>query len=125
MDRREKLLLLELILKDLHGAWGCEAEARIRVALKLAHELELEVHVSRLAANECDDPYYFQVSYRQGGYVDMDRLHGLDYSPIAKSWEFLEAATRILQHPERALHVTTADARPSPEPEWECVSEWD
>lgn len=124
MDRSEKLLLLELILMDLHGAWGCEAEERIRVALQLARELGLPDHVRRLTANECDDPQYFQVSYRAGGYVDMDRLHGLDYSPIGKSREFLEAVNRILQHPERALHETVVPVAHTAHG-WECSTDWE
>lgn len=105
MSREEKMLLLELILRDIRGNWGWDLEKRVDKALELAKELELDVFIKNIKDYklECekgyDDGRYFRTSYKYGGYEAMELLHGLCHTIIDKSDKF-KSEINILTYPE-------------------------
>lgn len=105
MSKEEKLLLLQLILEDIRGNWGWDLDIRVDEAETLATELGLEPHIDAISGfrehmeEGWADGRYFRMSYKNGGYIDMDKLHNLEPTIIDKSNEFKERAT-VLTHPD-------------------------
>lgn len=102
MNRNEKILLLELILRDIRGYWGCGTDGRTDRALKLARELNFKKHIKRLNEYvewEHNDGRFFRYHYSHGGYEDMSELHGLEYTIKDKSVDF-QKQSEILVCPE-------------------------
>lgn len=105
MDRKEKILLLQLILEDIRGNWGFDLEERYEMALELAKELELKEFISSITEyiQYCsygdNDGRFFRMSYKDGGYENMEKLHGLNKTIIDKSDEFKEMID-VLTYPE-------------------------
>lgn len=101
MDKKEKLLLLQLILIDIRGNWAWENQPRIPKALELAKELNLPKHVERISEyQEGSDGRHFRTHYKFGGYVGMEELHGLDFRLLPRSPEFRKTSLRYLTYPE-------------------------
>lgn len=105
MSDNEKLLLLQLILEDIRGNWGWGLEDRVDEALDIAEELELEVFIKSIneykenCADGDSDGRHFRTGHEDGGYMDMETLHGLSKTIIDKSDEF-KICMRILTYPE-------------------------
>lgn len=105
MDRNEKLLLLQLILEDIRGNWGWDVEPRLAYALKLAQELALPEHVSRIEAAMAHqqegelDGRLFRCQWSWGGYEDGEQIHGLPSTIGNRSRDFQKAALGILTYP--------------------------
>ena len=102
MNKKEKVLLLELILRDIRGNWtnqGC----RVSKAFKLARELEEKIKsmgelVDTIGNYDYIDGRYFRDKYPKG-YINMNELHDLSYTILDKSEDFKEE-TQILTFPE-------------------------
>ena len=121
MNINEKILLVELLLRDIRGNWGYwgigrDAEERALKAKELCEEIEKENNGSRfnLLAHSCDE--YIEASKFYGdwdgrwfrdefpaGYENMDKLHGLNYTFKDKSDEFKSLAKEYLTYPEHAF----------------------
>lgn len=106
MDTKEKTLLLQVVLEDLRGNWS-DPEPRAQKALFLAKELELPVFVSSIeryigGAKEYGDwdGRYFRTDVKNGGYNNMETLHGLPKTFADKSDEFKKEVEAILTYPE-------------------------
>lgn len=105
MSREEKLLLLQLILKDIRGNWGYNLGKRVDKALDLANDLKLDEFIESIKEyrEDCKEGYndgrFFRMSYEDGGYEDMEELHGLKHTIVDKSNEF-KSEIRILTYPE-------------------------
>jgi hypothetical protein len=109
MNKKEKILALQLILEDIRGNWGWNLSERVSDALDLANELSVED--SRFAemvesikeyksdcANGDNDGRYFRNSFPYG-YEGMDKLHNLTKTYHDKSSEF-KADVSSLTYPE-------------------------
>lgn len=105
MSTEEKLLLLELILKDIRGNWGFELEERVDRAIELAKELKLNKFIISIkeykesCKNGIDDGRYFRMGQEYGGYEGMEELHNLSHTIIDKSDEF-KSEIYILTYPD-------------------------
>jgi hypothetical protein len=107
MNEEEKTLLLQLILEDLRGNWGYNAEVRAMKAGELAKEIGLTKHYERTQSYIKEsseygdwDGRYFRCSKEIGGYEGMDEMHGLPKTLKDKSEEFKKEALDILTYPE-------------------------
>jgi hypothetical protein len=115
MSREEKVLLLELILRDIRGNWGWDLHDRVDEAEALATELELAEHLKSIATfrehiSEGDhDGRHFRRSHLYGGYEGMEQLHGLPHLLADRSEEFKDAALGILTYPDCAFEDFTGE----------------
>jgi hypothetical protein len=107
MDRKEKILLLELILCDIRGYWGSGLYERVQCAYKIAKEVELQPQINTIEEfiricekGEGVDGRHFRGTNEQGGCEEMWKLHNLPYTISDKSLEFKELAQTILYYPE-------------------------
>lgn len=107
MTREEKILLLDLILRDIRGNWGWDLEKRLARAKELSVELGLKAHEERVDSFEKQmriwgmyDGRDFRCSYKDGGYEDMEILHGLQSTIGDKSTEFQIECVDILTYPD-------------------------
>lgn len=105
MNKKEKILLIQLLLEDIRGNWVWEKEGRRDVmAMKLAMELKDEVKgmeelVETIAGYDGTDGRYFRKSYPYG-YEGMEKIHKLTRTIKDKSQEFKEVALKYLTYPE-------------------------
>ena len=116
MSIEEKLLALELILKDIRGYWADDLEDRINTAEEISLDLlmnekynkdmECMLKSIREFKETIDDVWcdgrHFRRDYPMG-YIGMSCLHGLDYSYEDKSDKFKEVVGCLI-YPE---HVFT------------------
>lgn len=100
MTEDEKILLLELILKDVRGNWGWENSPRIPMARTLATELGFNMHVELINEYDFQDGRHFRTHCRNGGYEGMNEAHGLTYTIMNKSEEFQNEAVAYLTYPD-------------------------
>lgn len=115
MNVKEKILLIELLLRDIRGNWGWEKDKgvcnRAIEARDLCEELAYELNDGRYLtlANCCNEyiTYYFEDGdgryFRDifpNGYEEMDILHGLKYTYMDKSDEFKSIAETYLTYPK-------------------------
>lgn len=115
MNVKEKILLIQLLLKDIRGNWGWENDngicSRAIKARDLCKELAsgLEDERFETLAGCCDD--YIATYFVDGdgryfrdvfpyGYENMDVLHGLESTYMDKSNEFKSVAEEYLTYPE-------------------------
>ena len=115
MTIEEKLLALELILKDIRGNWSDDLEDRINTAEEISLDLlmnekynkdmECMLKSIRKFKKTIDDVWcdgrHFRTNYPKG-YIGMSCLHGLDYSYEDKSDEF-KKVVECLTYPEYAF----------------------
>lgn len=106
MTREEKILLIQLILRDVRLNWT-EPKARVVKAKELC--LEIGGDDFKRLAKVCDeymkdygDGRFFRDTFPEG-YEEMDTIHGLASTFLDKSEEFKQAAERILSCPEHAF----------------------
>lgn len=105
MNEKEKLLLLQLILEDIRGNWAFDLERRYEMALDLSKELKLENFINSITEyiENCDngdnDGRFFRMSYKEGGYINLEELHGLENTILDKSDDF-KAMVYVLTYPE-------------------------
>lgn len=104
MNKKEKILLLELLLEDIRGNWGWENSNRKDYAIKLTNEIldvkgmnELKSTIE--AYEHGEDGRYFRDIYPYG-YENMVKLHGLNFTLKDKSKEFQQKALQYLTYPE-------------------------
>ena len=106
MTREEKMLLAQLILKDIRLNW---TELKTRAAK--AKELCLEIggddfkHLAKVCEEYmkgCGDGRFFRDTFPEG-YEGMDTIHGLESTFLDKSEAFKQAAEDILTYPEYAF----------------------
>jgi len=107
MEREEKILLLELIMRDIRGNWGWELEERIAKAIELSKELGFKEQLERLEwyLNEQlpkgeRDGRYLRTNADNGGYEGLEDKHSLSYTFHDKSEEFKNVAGLILTAPD-------------------------
>ena len=115
MTIEEKLLALELILKDIRGYWAYDLEDRINTAEKISLDLlmnekynkDMEIMLKSIREFKetinkvwCDGRH-FRRDYPKG-YMGMSCLHGLDYSYEDKSDKF-KKVVECLTYPEYAF----------------------
>lgn len=108
MNDSEKLLLVELLLRDIRGNWGWENEPRDLKAQSLLEKLEnknkdTEILLSEIKAYSempfsSRDGRYFRETYPYG-YLDMDEVHGMNYTFKDKSQDFKQACIKYLTYP--------------------------
>ena len=115
MSIEEKLLALELILKDIRVNWSDDLDDRINTAEEISLDLlmnekynkdmELMLKSIREFKETIDDVWcdgrHFRTNYPKG-YKGMSGLHGLDYSYEDKSDKFKEVV-ECLTYPEYAF----------------------
>ena len=126
MKVKEKILLVELLLRDIRGNWGWENDGKICSraikSLDLCDEIANELNDSDFSelASSCNQYIRDYFEYSDGrffrdefpyGYIDMDSLHGLEPTFLDKSDDFKRAAEEYLTYPE--FHFT----------DWEEVKE--
>lgn len=106
MTNNEKILLLQLILIDIRGNWADHLEERTEKALELAKELNLKAHIESIEEyiEECgfgdNDGRFFRMSYEEGGYENMEILHGLRCDTVMKKSDAFKEAIGILTYPD-------------------------
>jgi len=103
MNENEKILLLELILRDIRGNWGWENTPRIPMARRLAIELGFENHIELINDYDHDDGRHFRTNMTNGGYIGLEEVHGLTKTIRDKSDEFKLEAVKYLTYPETAF----------------------
>ena len=118
MNDSEKLLLVDLLLRDIRGNWGSEDERRDLKAQSLLEDLEIKNKDTETLLSEVkaygDIPFsfrdgrYFRETYPDG-YLDMSEVHGMDYTFKDKSQDFKQACIKYLTHPHY-LFKDVADA---------------
>ena len=107
MRTPEKILMIELLLRDIRGNWGWELFHRAEKAKELCMSISNEVQGMDTLANSIkeyiDEPEkdgrFFRIEYPLG-YEDMEQLHEENYNIKGKSKEFVEIAKKYLTHPE-------------------------
>ena len=115
MNVKEKILLIELLLRDIRGNWGWENDkgicSRAIEARDLCEEVanELDDNNYLILANTCNtyienyyddgDGRWFRCEFPEG-YEDMDNLHCLSYTYNDKSDDFRSIAKEYLTYPK-------------------------
>lgn len=101
MNKPEKVLLLELLLKDIRLNWNYKVEERLNKALEIAKELQFDAQILKIEEfmkNKDTDEIigsYFRCNIEDGGYIGMEFHHQLSYSYMNKSVEFKSAVDSI------------------------------
>lgn len=106
MDKSEKILLLEVLLKDIRGNWGWEHKDRTQLARTLASDLGLETHKERIkeyCESEYKDGRHFRTSFSNGGYIGLSSLHKLEKTLQDKSKKFQELVDDYITFPKHAF----------------------
>ncbi len=116
MNVKEKILLVQLLLEDIRGNWGCgwigkDALERATKARDLCEEIASELNDDNYLtlADSCNG--YIRYYYEDGdgrwfrakfpyGYENMDVLHGLESTYMDKSDEFKSVAEEYLTYPD-------------------------
>ena len=113
MSENEKILALELILKDIRCNWAWGLEERVDAALDIATDLSknnkdyktmcasINEFKEVMKTEEYADGRYFRDVFPEG-YEGMDSLHGLTNTYKDKSDEFKECVG-CLTYPEYAF----------------------
>ena len=106
MTEKEKILLIELILRDIRLNWT-EPKARVMKARELCLEVGGDdfKHLAKVCEEymkDCGDGRFFRDTFPEG-YEDMNAIHGLKSTFLDKSEEFKQAAEMILSCPEHAF----------------------
>lgn len=112
MDIQEKILLVQLLLKDIRLNWGWEKRDRAAKAKELCEEINqklnsLSFHNLAKTCEEyicceedgCNDGRFFRAEFPDG-YEGMDHLHGLTHTFADKSYNFKITAEEYLTYPE-------------------------
>jgi hypothetical protein len=116
MNVKEKILLVQLLLEDIRGNWGCgwtgkDALERAVKARDLCEEIASELNDDNYLtlADSCNG--YIRYYYEDGdgrwfraefphGYENMNVLHGLESTYMDKSDEFKSVAEEYLTYPD-------------------------
>ncbi len=106
MSEKEKILLIELILRDIRYNWT-EAYDRAKEVRNLCLEVGGEQfnHLAKVCEEymkDCGDGRFFRDTFPEG-YEGMDVIHGLEPTFLDKSEAFKQAAVDILTDPEYAF----------------------
>ena len=111
MSENEKILALELILKDIRCNWAWGLEERVDAALDIATDLsknnkDYEIMCASINVFQDDmkigvDGRYFRDVFPEG-YEGMESLHGLTNTYKDKSDEFKKCVS-CLTYPEYAF----------------------
>lgn len=106
MKDNEATLMVECLLRDLRGNWN-DPKGRAEKAMELSKKIKtLHKHVKAIdeyfeyAAEGDWDGRHFRMSYLDGGYENMENLHGLKMTFHDKSVEFRKIATEYITFPE-------------------------
>ena len=107
MTYEEKILMVELLLKDIRGNWAYGVEERVDYAKKICNELGgdfliLAKECEKFESSEEGDGRYFRASFPYG-YENMGNLHNLQYTINDKSEDFRVNALLYLTYPEYAF----------------------
>ena len=104
MDRQEKILLLEMLMRDMRGSFPMTgtSDRRIEATLGLASELELiglvdETYEWLDAADYYDGRFFRRCDYN---YDVIAEMHELEYTYEDKSEEFKDKVCRLLDNPQ-------------------------
>lgn len=106
MDKKEKILALELLLEDMRGSFPLEGydDERMVQARNLADDLNYKAHQDSIEwlanTEEYRDGRYFRCSFESGGYEGMSNIHKLPRTFHDKSEAFKKFILNFLQHPE-------------------------
>lgn len=99
MTNEEKILLVELLLKDLRLNWADKTRERADKACSLCKELGFTKLAEVISAwDECDGRY-FRYEYPEG-YEGMGKLHSLEYTYQDKSDGFKYIVIGYLTYPD-------------------------
>ena len=119
MNVKEKILLVELLLRDVRGNWGWENNkgfcSRVEKARELCDEIADELkddnytilsgtcsqYISYAEDGDCDGRF-FRAEFPEG-YENMGELHGLNFNYMEKSNDFKSVAKAYLTYPEYAF----------------------
>lgn len=112
MNTQEKILLVQLLLKDIRLNWGWEKRGRAAKAKELCEEIAKELYDDnyftlaktceeyiRCEEGGCNDGRFFRAEFPDG-YEGMDHLHGLAHTFADKSYDFKITAEEYLTYPE-------------------------
>jgi hypothetical protein len=103
MTDQEKMLMLDLLLRDMRGAFPCHGDKRLKAAMSLAVDLGLEKHqdsISELETYDYMDGRHFRTSVEYGGYEGLEDMHRLKATYFDKSEEFKDMAVENMTYPE-------------------------
>jgi hypothetical protein len=110
MTKEEKILLLQLILEDIRGSWVEDIEDRAEAAKKLAEELgyphmveSIDRFKRYIEEGETDGRHFRCDFVKYGGYIGMEKLHGLEKTLEGKSKDFQWECYQELVFPEFRL----------------------
>lgn len=112
MNNNEKLLLIELILRDIRGNWGWDnGKRRDYFVRDLCEELKDEVkdigilkeRVELYIKTDDKDGRFFR-RFFPNGYDFMDRLHGLKFTIKDKSDDFIKNAIEYITYPDNVFY---------------------
>lgn len=106
MSEKEKIKLIELILRDIRLNW-IEPKKRVMKARDLCLEIGGDdfKHLAKVCdeyMKDCGDGRFFRDTFPEG-YEDMEVLHGLESTFFDKSEEFKQAVINTLTCPEDAF----------------------
>lgn len=105
MDQNEKILLLEITLRDICSSWG-SCKERLLLAKTLSKELGFVAHIERIdrfienIPKGFADGREFRCSSERAGYDGLEILHNLDYNYNNKSDEFKDIVENVIINPE-------------------------
>ena len=113
MNTKEKILLIQLILKDIRNNWGRKSEERALQAKSLCEEVASEINNNEylILADNCDiyissskkwddwDGRFFRQPFPMG-YENMEDLHGLATIYGNRSDEFKIVSSEYITMPE-------------------------
>lgn len=104
MSKQEKLLLLEMLMRDMRGSFPMTgaSDKRIKATLRLASELELTGLVDETyewldAADYYDGRFFRGCDYN---YDVVAEMHELKYTYEDKSEEFKDNVCHLLEYPQ-------------------------
>lgn len=109
-DRTEKILLLDVLMRDMHMDWTEESQnRRLNYALQLANELCFLYHIRRIVRFRNMGSMllhfnYFNVDFEDGGFKNAQEFHGLPYHFKSRSRKFKKLATKLLKR--KSEHFT-------------------
>jgi|SRR2546421_10809729 len=106
MSREEKVFLLHLILLDLAKFYKYEVTYRAQKAYDVALELDLGQFLRPLlvlidSGSVTADVFHY--NFEDGGYIGMEKIHGLPFRLSGRSRMFRDEALSVLLSPESSF----------------------
>ncbi|MGF7535036.1 hypothetical protein AAGG74_15305 [Bacillus mexicanus] len=106
MNKKEEILLMDALLKDISGNWADEIISRLTEIIRIATKYNFEEIAKKASSvleaeksqnNRNFEGRVFETRYESGGYEGLSKFYeDFDFKLIGRSKEFLEKIDKLM-----------------------------